>query len=263
MATPKAQTLQQRFGFADKDLTTPKHDEIMVWLDANLEKVIKELWRWEPITEERITHAREKAQEAICEERVKRQKNLTDAQANLETARREYQEESLKYRRKFPDSTREYSTWQVDNARDKVVNCTKDLQEALDWNGLGPIPAFDTIRIESNIWEYAIATSNNSKFIVGFIDLLAVGYLSNLGVDLSGLPKWARADKGFKMLFEVKSSIPSLGEAIRQIRMYQTHIGGIYVIVSPDDRFADALRAQGIEFYKCPGAVADIWDSVA
>ena len=33
---PKAQTLQQRMGFADPDLATPKHDALMVELDSNI-----------------------------------------------------------------------------------------------------------------------------------------------------------------------------------------------------------------------------------
>jgi len=33
MANPRAQTLQQRFGFVDKDLTSYGHDIIMTWLD--------------------------------------------------------------------------------------------------------------------------------------------------------------------------------------------------------------------------------------
>lgn len=40
MATPKAQTLQQRFGFHDKDLMTPKHDEIMIWLDEHITEIL-------------------------------------------------------------------------------------------------------------------------------------------------------------------------------------------------------------------------------
>ena len=106
-------------------------------------------------------------------------------------------------------------------------------------------------------------TANNSRYTIGFIDLLAKGRFYSLGLILNGLPKWDVDWSSYNVLFEVKSSIPSLGEAIRQIRMYQTHVKGTYVIVSPDDRFADALRAQEIKFYKCPGAVADIWDSVS
>jgi hypothetical protein len=40
MGTPKAQTLQQRFGFQDKELATPKHDEIMLWLDENILEIL-------------------------------------------------------------------------------------------------------------------------------------------------------------------------------------------------------------------------------
>lgn len=44
MARPKGQTLQQRFGFNNSDLTTPKHDEIMLWLDENIEAIIAYLF---------------------------------------------------------------------------------------------------------------------------------------------------------------------------------------------------------------------------
>lgn len=37
MAAPKAQTLQQRFGFMDNDLKKPKHDDIILWLDKYIE----------------------------------------------------------------------------------------------------------------------------------------------------------------------------------------------------------------------------------
>src|ERR1700722_10243225 len=43
MAEPKirrANTLQARFGFADPDLKKPEHDEIMGWLDANMEDIL-------------------------------------------------------------------------------------------------------------------------------------------------------------------------------------------------------------------------------
>jgi len=43
MAKPKAQTMQQKMGFMDSDLGTQKHDEIMLWLDANIEAVIESI----------------------------------------------------------------------------------------------------------------------------------------------------------------------------------------------------------------------------
>jgi hypothetical protein len=43
MSKPRAQTLQQRFGFQDHDLKTPLHDEIMIWLDKNAPSILEEL----------------------------------------------------------------------------------------------------------------------------------------------------------------------------------------------------------------------------
>jgi len=164
MAAPKAQTLQQRFGFADKDLTTPKHDEIMLWLDQNIVTVIGHI----------LNHSKR---------------------------------------------------W-------------KQIAEGREWSH------------GDTEWEMPVISRSGygNQYIIGFVDLAT---LVSVGSDQR------------YFMFEVKSSIPSLGEVIRQIRMYETYSRGAYVIVSPDDRFADALRAQGIEFYKCPGAVADIWDSVS
>lgn len=44
MSNAKAQTLAQRFGFQDGDLKTPKHDEIMLWLDENMNDILRELY---------------------------------------------------------------------------------------------------------------------------------------------------------------------------------------------------------------------------
>ena len=67
-----------------------------------------------------------------------------------------------------------------------------------------------------------------NKFIVGFVDLYKDGFA-----------------------IEVKSKIPSIGELIRQINFYRNYTGGRWIVVSPDDRYADVLRAQDIQFYKC------------
>jgi hypothetical protein len=54
-------------------------------------------------------------------------------------------------------------------------------------------------------------------------------------------------------MFEVKPAIPSLGEVIRQIRMYEQYeMGAEFYVVSPDARFKAALEAQKIGFLLCP-----------
>ncbi len=40
MAEPKIKTIQARFGFADPDIKKLEHNEIIKWLDANIEDVL-------------------------------------------------------------------------------------------------------------------------------------------------------------------------------------------------------------------------------
>jgi len=44
MAEPKIKTLQAKFGFADTDLKKPAHDEMIKWLDANIEDILMEMF---------------------------------------------------------------------------------------------------------------------------------------------------------------------------------------------------------------------------
>ena len=64
------------------------------------------------------------------------------------------------------------------------------------------------------------------------------------------LPRWHCEPRIESVIFEAKTSIRSLGELIRQIRLYQEYRKGHYIVVSPDDRFAEVLRGQGIQFIK-------------
>jgi hypothetical protein len=151
MSEPRAQTIQARFGFADNDLKTPRHDEIMLWLDQH-----------------------------------------------------------------------------IDEVSSAVVG--------------------KAVEITQKTWEKPVMAD---KYIIGFVDLFA---FAHKGYSDSHTPT------GYKrcgFCFEVKTTIPSLGELIRQIRMYKEYIHKkaedwgypLFVIISPDARFADALRSQGIEFY--------------
>jgi hypothetical protein len=61
--------------------------------------------------------------------------------------------------------------------------------------------------------------------------------------------------------FEVKTTIPSLGELLRQLSMYRQYLrkhrdefDPQIVVVCPDARFADKIREQGFGFIQTPGA---------
>lgn len=95
---------------------------------------------------------------------------------------------------------------------------------------MGPCPIFTSDDIHVT-WEQPIRSGN----IVGYVDMLA-----------------ATKNNG-KVSFEVKTSIKSIGETIRQINTYRTYLRDqIFCIVSPDDRFIKILKSQNILFVKAP-----------
>jgi hypothetical protein len=51
------------------------------------------------------------------------------------------------------------------------------------------------------------------------------------------------------MLIEVKSTVPSLGELMRQLQMYRTYVDAWYVVATPDETFFKELRGMGIDCY--------------
>ena len=201
---PKAKTIAARFGFQDPELKTPRHDEIMMWLDENLESVLGGMNIWV--------------------------KSATDGSI-------------------------------LD------VECYRE-GAAIFWPGvdLGDPPDTGIVRVSSKVWEFPV---QDGRYIVGFIDM-AVKASKSCGIPyVFGIcrefgkwrrtnwedknpPKWSTEQLFREVMLEVKPSISSLGEVIRQINMYRTYKPGKYAIVSPDDRFKEQLISQGIDFVKCP-----------
>jgi len=185
MSKTRATTIQQRFGFKDDDLKTATHDQLMMWLNENVEKVTNRVIanEW---TEEDVGQAT---------------RYLTDPSL-------------LK---------------------------------------LTDLPERAPITITEKIWEYPIISG---KYVIGFVDMLirykadSITVFNEKGYDRYNEWRVSRFVNE-PLCLEVKSTIPSLGELIRQIRMYQQYLQGCYVVVSPDARFADAIRSQGIGFYHC------------
>lgn len=72
-----------------------------------------------------------------------------------------------------------------------------------------------------------------------------------------------RGKQGYPVFIEAKPKIRSLGELIRQINFYKSgsdfmvqnygeYTSPNWLVVSPDDHFADKLKEQGILFHKSP-----------
>ena len=138
---------QQRFLFDDADLTTPQHDQIMLWFDANARRLLAP---WIP----------------------------------------------------------------VERAADPTFRLVTE-------------------------WEVPVMNRNNG-YVHGFLDMRVEVWVAD-----DGDGYWNRFH------IEVKSTIPSLGELVRQLKLYQQYLGpqpGQFIIVSPDVRYAAKLRELGFGF---------------
>jgi hypothetical protein len=133
------------------------------------------------------------------------------------------------------------------------------------------LPQRPLFAVDKVVWELPLQT--DSKFLVGFVDLYVevrqpqlalTGYTYADGcTGLAGYrhapdPRTLRAVVSdhwppMPVYFEVKATLPSAGELLRQIRMYQEYVQGEWVVVSPDDRHRRILASQGIQFYQAPG----------
>jgi hypothetical protein len=231
MAKPKASTLQARFGFLDEDLKTSSHDEIMEWLDSNSQNLIQQILNWKPEWDkEFIKSCQEKAQSAVNNQ-------LEEWQKSNYSGNKEY------------------------------------IEKFQSWSGLGALPEKPSLGINLK-WEYTVSTGN--QFVVGFIDMKAVVFNSTITLEdvkyessmkkymllehyhssreRYSYPSWYvnKESQRTEIYFEVKSSLPSLGELIRQIRMYEEYVKGKFYVVAPDDKYAEQLQRQGIGFIKYP-----------
>ena len=106
------------------------------------------------------------------------------------------------------------------------------------------LPKKPELEVTKCIWEYPITTGKDS-YIVGFADM-KVDFMDTILNYNADDRKFSIFKNEYSVFFEAKSSILSLGELIRQIRMYQTYTRGKWFVVSPDVKFSTALESQEI-----------------
>lgn len=110
------------------------------------------------------------------------------------------------------------------------------------------------------MWEVPIGRKTGSGFVAaGFVDLrLSRSIMIHTGVeepieepDIFILPVHKIADTTLNV--EIKSKISSVGDLLRQIQFYRTFDKKTpWCVVSPDTRYAEIIRQQGIHFVECP-----------
>lgn len=104
-----------------------------------------------------------------------------------------------------------------------------------------------SFEIYSKQLEYPIIqVTPNYKNIIGFIDLRVEG--RSFACDHAGKVK---DEMRFTASIEIKTEIPSCGELLRQLNFYKRFEtnSSTWIVVSPDDRFEQTLKEQGIYLY--------------
>ncbi len=113
-----------------------------------------------------------------------------------------------------------------------------------------PILENKEYKIQSKNWEYKLVDdSYQNRYIspiVGFVDV-------SFDIETK-TPIFSASASRATIYIEIKTSIPSLGELIRQLRFYEHYLdlekGNRMLVVSPDDTHKTILEEQGFWFYK-------------
>lgn len=236
MSQPKAQTFAERIGFSDPDLKKPAHDEIMLWLDENVDRLYE----------------------------AKHPARRSWSQADIDKVREKAASTFEYYKNQFDIYRRQYAqcNWgNVENNCQKLEGIVNSFESFL---AAAP-PACPPPRFQKT-WEYPVVGRN--KYVLGFIDLnveVSVPTLTGWNIEIDGSwqsdevsPEWhVRFDLAADFYFEVKPAIPSLGELLRQLSFYREHLSSRecqIVVVSPDHRYEAKIREQGYGFIKYEAA---------
>lgn len=252
-------TMQQRLGFMDPEITTPLHDRILTWIDSNADKIISELFVAPDWHERTVQELRDQTDRIISY--VRSSYYIENQISELE--------KKIKY---------EGRKNLLDNYNNSIAALNKFKPYVESYSGLGDPPKKDAAKIELKEWEYVITTSSRNEktgyispeVTVGYVDMKVTFIYPRLtvnGIDFvhdtldlnaTGGIHWEQTEKNFwndginrhSVYFEAKSKIDSLGELFRQLNTYKKYEKGDYVIVCPDDTHREIITQQGYRFYR-------------
>jgi len=205
--------------FTDPELKTPAHDAIMLWLDENALDVFKTF-------DARIVDGF-KVDKKVWEAPIKTKAALPVGYVDMYLSFVKHGTEV--------DIAKGYGSGDGHCLEDEVSHRLSHFRsEAMK---KGSFVSSDDVLHQKGVDEYALIAKSE-------------GYMQ--GSDGFWQREYSVVDERVSFNVEVKPSIRSIGELIRQIRRYESVCKAPFVVVSPDDRFANILRSQGIGFIKAP-----------
>lgn len=251
MPKERSSTIIERFGFKDIDLITPEHDAYMLWLfkEENRLKLLVDLklveeqtlihlsrfdydehkkcdWDWNngctcscnpPKLLSEFTRARPtEKQQRDWFEREKQQTIINNDKISKENEQ------------KVKDLLNQYLEFRKNLKTEKLHSIVK-----LDM-------------------EYAILGYNN--YNIGFVDAILSFQAQEFFIKEEGCHFFATSGRivngSNPFVIEVKPKINSLGELVRQINMYRSHLeANTWIILTETSSFDDVLKQQNILTY--------------
>ena len=96
------------------------------------------------------------------------------------------------------------------------------------------------------------AATSYRGWVAGFIDLATKVRVFIPSMMIGALPGTRAVMRNVVETFfiEVKSGQIDLGDLLRQVNFYRRHKGGYWLVVSPDNRYAEVLARQDIAFVR-------------
>jgi hypothetical protein len=147
----------------------------------------------------------------------------------------------------FPDrDPRHAASDKWDSVCIQYARANKKLSE------LPPLPPKPTTLVKNRVLEKVIMQhpehGRSLPRILGYADLV-IEWAEPMVEWSQEHSKWYLSSNGRALLVEAKTTMPSLGELMRQINLYRQVYGSV-VVVGQDDSYAEILREQGVLFVK-------------
>lgn len=269
-----SKTLLERYGFKDPDLSLPLHDQIIQWVADNIEAIALELGERRAFDERYDPTKKDWLPTGLAERCSKVQEEVAEASVRLEAAitecRREITEQKNTPQQRSPLLAALPGWSRSGDIEQELEQLLAEQTLLTRWSGLGVPPPFKLLEASPVRWEQPITTdTGRSKYVVGYLDLIATVYMPRLHITRSlgdvGRRRWARTGSDVQvpewycekvpletLCIEAKTEIRTVGELLRQINHYKEYQRGLYVVVSPDDRHRQVLESQGVEFIHYP-----------
>lgn len=285
MAKPRATTIQQKFGFMDVDLKKPAHDDMIIWLNSKLtSEYIEQLIGYKREWGNRPKYALDEFERNYIS--AKKFRSILEGASLPPNPGLKIRDKIWEYsistgidnkyvvgfvdmvvRYDIPELTAEYYP-----KSNLLKNILVDLLDLLAGkNSVKKNSTYELTKAGIVVAKtYISPLKEQGKVIHGRVEELTNDEIDNIFAYVKSekvkLEKVKVLYKKFltvknlpfdwvveyehvgRLFFEVKTIIPSLGELIRQIRLYQNYIAGPWFVVCKDNRFEDQLGSQGIGF---------------